>query len=239
MTLTKALKLQVLSGNGLKMVAVITMLTDHIGAMIIEPGVLNNPGLREDTLIMWGKVDMVLRSIGRISFPIFCYLIVEGFLHTKDVKKYAIRLIAFCLISEIPFDLAVWNTWFYPGYQNVYFTLVLGLLALIGISRHQNTIWKQALALIGTCGAAMLLHTDYGAFGVFLIVLLYLLRDDKKMQTILGCLSVSWEITGPLAFIPIRMYNGSRGTWNLKYIFYAFYPVHILILWAIRVIWLG
>lgn len=227
-----------LSGNGLKLIAVITMLIDHIGAMVIEQIWINNPALSSEAQMMWWKLDFVLRMIGRIAFPIFCFLIVEGFLHTRDVKKYVLRLLAFSLISEIPFDLALFDTWFYPGYQNVYFTLVLGLLALAGIRRYQTSMWKQALVVIAACGGAALLHTDYGAFGVFFIVLLYLLRYDLKSQTILGCITICWEVTAPLAFIPIRMYNGKRGKWNLKYFFYAFYPVHILMLWGIRV-WLA
>lgn len=228
-----------LSGNGLKMIAIVTMLVDHVGAMIIERGIPQMSGLSEDTLLMWWYIDIVLRAIGRIAFPIFCYLIVEGFLYTKNVKKYALRLLAFCFISEVPFDLALFGTWFYPGYQNVYFTLLIGLLALMGLRRYQGTLWKQILIVAGTCAAAVFLRTDYGAFGVFLIILIYLFRENKRQQTILGCLSVCWEITAPLAFIPIRMYNGSRGKWNLKYIFYAFYPVHILVLWVICELLIG
>lgn len=239
-------RFQILSGNGLKMIAIITMLIDHIGAMIIEPGILKLQQMgdysmiyRSEYLTMWWNIDMVLRSIGRIAFPIFCFLLVEGFRHTRDVKKYALRMLVFCAVSEIPFDLAVWDTWFYPQYQNVYFTLLLGLLALAGIEKYRTSLIKQAFVMAGCCGAAMLLRTDYGAFGVFFIVLLYLLRYDTVMQTIMGCIASFWEKTAPLAFIPIRMYNGRRGTWNLKYIFYAFYPAHILLLWIIRVVFVA
>lgn len=226
-----------LSGNGLKLIAIFTMVMDHVGAAVIEQIKTINPALSSEAQMMWWKIDIVLRLIGRLAFPIFCFLIVEGFLHTRNVKKYVIRLLVFSLISEIPFDLAMFNTWFYPEYQNVYVTLVLGLLALIGISKYHTSTWKQALVVLAACGSAALLHTDYGAFGVIFIVLLYLLRYDQKNQTILGCISICWEVTAPLSFIPIRMYNGSRGKWNLKYFFYAFYPVHLLMLWGIR-IWL-
>lgn len=239
----KTARWKVLSGNGLKMIAIITMLIDHAGGMIIEPGIL----LKYDTvtlmntpsLVTWMQIDMVLRGIGRIAFPIFCFLLVEGFLHTRNVKKYALRLLAFCFISEIPFNLGLCGTLFNAEYQNVFFTLFLGLLALIGIEKFQESFWKKALVFVACSGAAVLLRTDYDAFGVFLIVLLYLLRDNKKMQTICGCIGVCWEYTAPLAFIPINMYNGTRGKWNLKYLFYAFYPVHILVLWGIRTILLG
>lgn len=236
-------RFQVLSGNGLKMIAIVTMLIDHIGGMVIEPGILRNYDastiMNTPELFKWMQIDTVLRTIGRLAFPIFCFLIVEGFLHTRDVKKYALRLLAFSFLSEIPFNLGLFGTVFNAQYQNVYFTLFLGLLALIGLQKYQESFWKRALVLMACCGAAVLLRTDYDAFGVFFIALLYLLHDNKMMQTLLGCVSLYWEAAGALAFIPINMYNGSRGKWNLKYLFYAFYPVHILVLWGIRTIWLG
>lgn len=240
-----------LSGNALKMIAMVTMLIDHIGAAIIETGILNLQNsadidriIQSPQLMLWWQVDRVLRMIGRISFPIFCFLLVEGFLHTRNVKKYALRLLAFCLISEIPFDLAFWGQWFYLGYQNIFFTLFLGLLAMIGIKKISEKQWKPVLTVVAElgvvavcCTAAVMLKTDYSGFGVFFIALLYMLRHNPKLQTVAGCISLLREVTAPLAFIPIRMYNGTRGKWNVKYLFYAFYPVHILILWAIRM-WL-
>lgn len=240
---TKKAGFKILSGNGLKLIAIITMLIDHVGGMIIEPGILLEHDIdtiiNTPELVRWLQIDTVLRMIGRVAFPIFCYLLVEGFLHTRDVKKYALRLLAFCFVSEIPFNLGLSGNLLNPGYQNVFFTLFLGLLALIGLQKFQRSLWKQALVFVACCGTAMLLHTDYDAFGVFFIALLYLLRDNKKMQTLLGCIGVCWEITAPLAFIPINMYNGTRGKWKLKYLFYAFYPAHILVLWGIRMILLG
>lgn len=232
-----------LSGNALKMIAIITMMIDHIGAAVIENGILRLPELtsfdvimQSERLMFWWQTDMILRMIGRIAFPIFCFLMVEGFVHTRDVKKYGLRLLAFCFISEIPFDLAFWNSWFEPQHQNVYFTLFLGLIAMIGVKRYRESIWKQMLIVLVCAGSATFLKTDYGSFGVFLIVLLYWLRGNKKMQTILGAISVAWELTAPLAFIPLWMYNGERGKWNVKYLFYVFYPAHILLLWGIRML---
>lgn len=116
------------------MIAVITMLIDHAAVVFIENGILGGPFYYDFNAIwaspyltMWWRVDKVMRSIGRLAFPIFCYLIVEGFLHTRDVKKYAARLLAFAFLSEIPFDLAAFGTWFYPYHQNVYFTVVAAL----------------------------------------------------------------------------------------------------------------
>lgn len=214
-----------MSGTALKWIAVISMLIDHTAEVLMN----HNAALTEP---IWAQIYVLMRGIGRIAFPIYAFLLVEGFLHTRDVKKYLTRMFLFAVVSEIPFDLAVFHTPFYWGYQNVFFTLFLGLLALAGI-RWGTGLWKQALALIMCVGAAQLINCDYGAFGVFFIVLLYMTRYEKKTQTVLGALSLVWELPGILAFLPIRLYNGTRGRCGNKYFFYAFYPAHLLILWMI------
>ena len=127
------------SGTALKTIACITMLVDHIGASCIEAGILT-PGLdagtlSQDTLSAYPlyRLDMVLRFTGRLAFPLFCFLLVEGFVHTHNVKGYLGRLVLFGLLSEVPFDLAFFRAPFYPGAQNVYWTLALGVLAMAGL----------------------------------------------------------------------------------------------------------
>ncbi len=208
-----------LSSNALKLIALLTMFLDHIGAVLIVSGWMNQ----------------VLRMVGRVSFPIFAFLLVEGFLHTRDVKRYGLRLLAFGFLSEIPFDLALFHTPFEMSHQNVFFTLFLGLLALEGCRRYEDdaSLWKRAAVLV-VCGfAAIILRTDYEAFGVIFIVLLYMTRQSPRLQTIMGSLALVWELPAVFAFIPIRMYNGTRGTLPLKYIFYICYPLHLFLLWGI------
>lgn len=222
-----------LSGTTLKWIAVISMLIDHTAEVLIN----HNAALTDP---IWAQIYVLMRGIGRIAFPIYAFLLVEGFLHTRDVKKYLVRMLTFAVVSEIPFDLAVFHTPFYWGYQNVFFTLFLGLLALAGENVvHQSSgmfagagLWKQAFVLILCVGTAQLINCDYGAFGVFFIILLYMTRYDKKTQTILGAISLIWELPGILAFIPIRLYNGTRGRCGNRYFFYAFYPAHLLALWV-------
>ena len=117
-----------LSSSTLKLFACITMLIDHTGASVVLQ-LLNQPAIRANAArynqIL--SVYTVMRQIGRLAFPIFCFLIVEGYYHTHDVRKYMGRLFVFALISEIPFDLALKPGWFYPLKQNVYFTLLIGL----------------------------------------------------------------------------------------------------------------
>lgn len=234
---------QGINGNVLKLIAVVTMFIDHIGAVVIERGILQDSPTLSLTHIaalwsisFWWRLDLILRLIGRASFPIFAFLLVEGFLHTRNVKKYGIRLLIFGLLSEIPFDLAVFQTPFYPGYQNVFFTLFLGLLALAGLQKweYDKSLWKPMAVVALCCVTASLIKSDYEAFGVAFVVILYMTREKPWLQTIAGGLAVIWELTAFLAFIPIRLYNGTRGKKDLKYLFYVFYPLHFLLLYVIR-----
>ncbi len=216
-----------LSGSTLKVIAIVTMLIDHIGAGILE----QLPYFSDtDTTLYW--TDRILRSIGRISFPIFCFLLVEGFLHTSNVKKYAFRLFLFALISEIPFDLAFQREIFYPAYQNVFFTLLIGLITLIAMKHFEyNKILKIIPMFVGIL-VAQILSTDYAGFGVVFIVLLYVFHDNIKIRNLVCSIAIFWELTAPIAFIPITLYNGERG-FKMKYFFYVFYPAHLLLLYAI------
>lgn len=230
-----------LSGSTLKIIAIVTMFIDHIGAAILENNAIVsyiiNRGERVYTI--WVILDLILRLTGRIAFPIFCFLLVEGFLHTGNVRKYVLRLAAFCLISEFPFNLAFFGQLFYSGHQNVFFTLLIGLLVLIGLKHFSGKGWKngivRVICIIAGVIIARLLKTDYDAFGVCVIVLFYLfhnrpaLRDVTTMLTLIICNLL--EITGAFALIPIHMYNGKRGI-SLKYFFYLFYPVHLLLLYG-------
>ena len=196
------------SGTALKTIACITMLVDHIGASCIEAGILT-PGLdagtlSQDTLSAYPlyRLDMVLRFTGRLAFPLFCFLLVEGFVHTHNVKGYLGRLVLFGILSEVPFDLAFFRTPFFPGAQNVYWTLALAA------------------------------RTDYNASGVIIICALYLTRTNRKWQCLAGALLFMFELTAPLAFVLVWFYNGQRGACSplQKKAFYWFYPVHLLVL---------
>lgn len=245
MLMSEKPSLRCLNSNKLKAVAIISMVIDHWAVVFIENRILGGPfdyipAQASEYAAMWWKADMALRFLGRLAFPIFCFQIVEGFLHTSDIRRYAKRLLIFALISEIPFDLAIFNTWFYLQYQNVFITLFIGLVAIAAVNRFEvrQSLWKQAAVMGLCCGAAQLLKADYGAFGVFFILLLYYCRKDARMQTILGSLALLWEVTAPLAFIPIHMYNGERGNKKWQWFFYWFYPVHFLILAGIQRIFL-
>ena len=231
-----------LSGTALKYIACGTMLLDHIGASCIEAGLLmpqlESGALSRDAMnrLPLFHLDQLLRFIGRLAFPIFCFLLVEGFVHTHDVKRYVRRLFLFGLLSEVPFDLAFFRTPFNPDNQNVYWTLALGVLAMAGLKHFEkpdgSAGWQGILCAGGCVLLAFLANTDYNGIGVLIICALYLTRADRKRQCIVGAVLFAFELTAPLAFVFIWFYNGQWGHCSkaLQKAFYWFYPVHIAIL---------
>lgn len=233
-----------ISGSTLKIIAIISMLTDHIGAVVVL-GFLQHAWYGQWLINLYYVMRLL---IGRIAFPIFCFLLVEGFGHTRNAAKYALRLFVFALVSEIPFDLAFEGKLFAPKYQNVFFTLFIGLLVMMaykGITeRLKAAVWIKLIlyiaALAAGMGIAWLLKTDYDAIGVGCIMALYIFRRNKAAQITAGCAGFfascfftgGSELTAPLAFIPIGFYNGKRGL-KMKYFFYLFYPLHLLVLYFI------
>lgn len=220
-------KAALVTAAGLKWLAMIAMLIDHVGAMVIAPW-LTATGGGAYPEIDWGTLYMAMRLIGRLAFPIFCFLIVEGYHHTSNVQRYARRLFMFALISEIPFNLGVNQTWLDFDHQNVFFTLLAGLLAIWGWERLDGR-FQRLSAVAVLIIVPELLHTDYGAYGVVMILLLHWLRPNRLLQVAVGALINLAQMTAPLAFIPIYFYNGQKGRGNAKWL-YWFYPVHILVL---------
>lgn len=217
--------------EGLKVIACVTMLIDHIGAVLMP----------------W---NVVLRMIGRIAFPIYCFLLAEGAHYTKDPWKYVIRLGIGVLLSELPFDLALSGgvDW---AYQSVMVTLLLGVLALLRMKKTENLVIKLVIVLPFAV-AAELLMTDYGAAGVLLVAVFGLTREKPWWQRLLGVLVVLYitpsaaiypwgirlpmELLGALALIPIACYSGRKLTHSkaVQWAFYLFYPVHLTILYLLK-----
>lgn len=228
-------RFRILSGSSLKILAIVLMLIDHIGAAFLYHGYLlpNAPFAPDTTTYQVYTVYRVMRFIGRSAFPIFCFLLVEGFLHTSDRKKYGIRLLLFAIISELPFDLAFYDSVWDTTSQNVFFTLFIGFCVIWIIDYLEEKPLLAPVIMILGMGLAYLLKTDYSYWGILLIGTLYLLRNQHGLQTLAGCACLFWEAPACLAFIPLNMYNGKRGI-SLKYFFYLFYPVHLLLLVALR-----
>lgn len=220
-----------LSGTVLKRIACLSMLIDHIGAALLENGLF-----RQNAVWQGGvRLDFVMRMAGRLAFPIYCFLLVEGFVHTHDFRKYALRMLGFALLSEFPFDWAFFSgVWW--GHQNVYFTLLLGLLAMKALDTFrtgEGTPDARGILCAAACtGAAALLRCDYDVMGMALILALYLTRKDRTAQCIAGAVFTLFEPVAPLAFGLVWFYSGERGSCSRaeQWAFYWFYPVHLFLL---------
>ena len=231
-------KYRVLSGSALKVIAVVLMLTDHATLTFLI-------GRNTVFLSLWGHTVTVynfLRGVGRLAFPIFAFLVTEGYQHTHDRMRYGRDLALFALLSEIP-----WNLWrnctvSFLSSQNVYFTLLLGYLAICMAERYQGRVWRQASWLVGLLIVSIVLSADYGCSGYCFILFLYVMREQKLLRAVIGCGILSSRWKAGLSFIPITLYNGERGFIRgnaAKYVFYLFYPVHIFILYLLKNAWVG
>lgn len=225
-----------LSGSALKWIAVFTMLIDHFTAVFYFKS------YSAGRQIFSNDLYMILRGVGRLAFPIFAFLLVEGYFHTRDVKKYLLRLFLFGLVSEVPFDLAFRRAFVDWGYQNVYFTLFLGLLAVWlwdTLTQHDRERCGPVRLLLATLAAAacavlaLLCKTDYGFWGVLTVVSFALFREREWLRALAGgaCLLAvnKLEAAGFPDFLLFHFYNGQRGR-QPKYFFYLFYPTHLLVL---------
>ena len=244
------------SSADLKLFAIIFMLIDHIGAIgiegyLMEAGYMTPvsfnvlPGMPGYDLAMrLYLLDLPLRLIGRVAFPLFAFMIVQGFLHTHSRRDYLLRLLAFALISQIPFRLAV--SLIGLDSRNVYFTLALGLICIWGLELAREKAASPAMAIPGSlliiascCLAAWYLDSDYSQYGVLSIMAFYLLRKQPVQGAVAACtmLMVSnpyYEFAAFLSVFLISRYNGEKGEQHFgKYFFYAFYPAHLLILYGI------
>ncbi len=254
MTTESLQKWQGISGSALKLFAVVTMLIDHIAATVLMRvlmSILNTGGGYE----LYDEIYMayqIMRQIGRIAFPIYCFMLVEGLGHTRNKWKYAARLLGFALLSEIPFDLAFKSRVLEFGYQNVFFTLFIGLLTMIILEelgtknfcqdKPKAGRWVRAILTIAVCAAGMclaqLMRTDYGMSGVCCILVMYFLRDRRWLELVAGYIAfvlLLGEIAALPAFLALACYRGRKG-FECKYFFYGFYPVHLLLLYLTCVI---
>ncbi len=263
-------KVKLFSSAHLKIIAVICMFIDHVGAAFTLNEVWYNAVLHifegtsavGNNFVIYNSFNfaiLVMRTVGRISFPIFCFLIVQGFMHTKSLTGYIIRLAVFAIISEIPFNITVAGSMFSLKYQNVFFTLLLGLVAVCAYKYLNVPTILKIILVVFIAVFATIINADYGFFGVITIFLFYVLATNKYYVQLMavwllcgsyfvnvaimyfGGLSLmqSAQInadTGILqgvcavSLLLIANYSGKKGHHLPKYLFYVFYPVHLLLI---------
>lgn len=246
-----------ISQEGLKLLACVTMLIDHIGYVLVYP-------LYQQISVAGGNIGaartvylgyLLLRCIGRLSFPIFAFLLVEGFNRTRSRKKYALRLVIGALLAEIPFNLVVSGSPVWRYKQSIMITLLLGFCALLVMERCKKLAWKP-VAMLPFALLGYLLKADYGWGGVILIALFELSRHTFNRNLIrffgmlvlfhympssvlrFGNFSVPMQALGALSVLFIAAYDGRKVTSSraVQWSFYLFYPVHLLVLYLISIV---
>lgn len=226
---------KLLPQEGLKLIACTTMLVDHIGAAFF-PGV------------WW------LRAVGRLAFPIYCFLLSEGMCYTRDPRKYGLRLLVGAVLSELPFDLLFFGR-LTLAHQSVMITLLMGFFYGM-VQKKVDTLGHRLLLMLPFIILANLMNTDYSGWGVAMVAMFVLTRDVRHRWAwcCLGMALLSWTIGGTrigigflelpvqlfclLSLIPIGLYSGEKATRSLwaQRAFYLFYPVHLTVLLLIFVL---
>ncbi len=223
-----------LSSFALRLLALAAMFVDHAG------------------LALFPAVG-AFRCVGRISFPIYCFLLTQGFLHTRDVRAYGRRLLLLAILSEIPFDLLIFGRVACGMEQNVLFSLLLGLMALYAAEALRGRPVQAALVILTLCMAAMAARVSYGWLAIALCLCVYYAGENRLRMALsmaatlllytlslaLSGVTASWVLVSLCALcslLPILLYNGRRGARNplFTFLFYAAYPLHLLALVAIR-----
>ena len=233
----KANKIRILDGTTLKIIAMVSMVFDHVGDMFFPE-------------MTW------MRMVGRLAMPIFAFCITEGYIHTRDKKKYLLRMGIFALISEVPFDLAFDGKIGF-SHQNIMLSFFISIVALMLFdlirgakieSKGRYSVWRTILGIlvvIVMAAVAMLVKADYTMFAVGSVFLFYVFKDvNPFVRPIPGVAflavtrTMGYYCTTGLSIIPLLLYNGKKGK-GLKWLFYVFYPGHLLLLYVIKLLLTG
>lgn len=226
-------KIRVLSGAQLKYIAFVSMVIDHANKALIYP-ILDG-----GTLLALSDIFDVL---GRIAFPLFAFLLVEGFFHTRSRKKYMMWMLGFGVVSEVPYDMMASGVLFDPRSNNVMFSLAIALLTIWIVDEirqrlkgRKAVLWIIPAVLIAAVMslAAMGASVDYEQYAVIAVFIFYMFRPIPVLAAGLGYLSMLKELWSVLGFALTLTYNGKRGK-QIKLLNYCFYPGHLLIIGAAR-----
>ncbi len=223
-----------LSSFVLRLIALVCMCVDHAGLALFPSA-------------------SAFRCVGRLAFPLYCFLLAQGFAHTRDIRAYARRLLLLACVSEIPFDLLIFGRLSSAMEQNVVFSLLLGLLALCAARALSARPLPCALSILALMLLAMVTQVSFGWLGVALCLAYGYAGGDKKRQALftvlltllysftllLSGVARAWvtvSLCAALSVLPILLYNGRPGPRGkaLTFCFYAAYPLHLCALLVIR-----
>ena len=177
----------------------------------------------------------LMQMFGRFAFPIFVFLLVEGFEKTKNRRRYGISLLVLALLSEIPFNLMNGGTLLFEK-QNVMFTLLLGYLAMWSLEYFKGKPLISLVLLVCMFLISRYMQANYRTAGFIFILLMYGLRKERVIQTVACPVLLQMKLMVFFSLLLTFMYNGKRGfikTPFVKYCFYAFYPFHMLVIYLL------
>ncbi len=218
----------------LKIIAIITMFIDHLG------------------YAMFSGNFSFFNYIGRLAFPIFAFQISEGYIHTKNLKKYFLRLFIFAIISQIPFMLfhSIINNSFS---LNIFFTLLLGLFCIYIYDKSKYKTLGLAISIL-IAYISEIACCDYGFYGVSIILIFYIFKNHIILSNILFVIATAIKYIIPMlkyriynenliylfifTIMPtlfISLYNNKKGK-DTKYLLYLFYPIHLLLIYGIYLV---
>lgn len=238
-----------ISVNGLKLAGTVLMVLYFFSVAVVQNGILHVTEYTSEQLnqllssdgqaMLWAGVGSIGSVVGIMGVPIFAYLLVQGVEHTSNLQRYILTVLAFAVISEVPYDLAmsgqIWN-W---SEQNSLWTVFIALVMLWLMKNFQGKgtvpLVLNILFVAAGCFWAILFHSRFGGGFVLITAVLYLLRARKGVSYGLGALIGLIYATAPLGFVLVAMCSGERRDMGrVKYAYYAFYPV-MLALFALWV----
>ena len=237
-----------ITADGLKMFACIVMLIQTVGIAVIEKGLIHldqytqeslNQAMSQDSRLMTlAGIGSIMQLIGGMAIPVFAFLLVEGFRNTSDYKKYLLTMIITALVSEIPYDLAICGKVWDLSSQNAMITMCICLIMLKCMELFSNSSgfagsMVRILIMIAAIVWVSIFRAEYGLCMVLLVTAFYVFDTKNVLKTVLGCIISLMYVTGPIAFYGIWCYNGERKDRINKYVYYAFYPLHLLVLGVI------
>lgn len=223
-----------LSSFALRLIALVCMCVDHAG------------------LALFPSVG-AFRCVGRVAFPLYCFLLTQGFLHTRSLRSYSRRLLLLALLSEIPFDLLIFGRLSSGMEQNVLFSLLFGLMALIAADAYREKPLASSIVILSLSMGAMVTRVSFGWLGIALCLSAYYAQERRLYLAVFIAISLlayslslylsgvahSWvlvSLCSLFSLIPLLSYSGRRGAhapW-LMLLFYAAYPLHLLALILLR-----
>ncbi len=232
-----------LNAYQVKIIAMVAMFLDHFAHIVVLLPLVQN-----------ATIATIMNIIGRITMPIMCFFIAQGYHHTSNLKKYFLRLFVFAIISQVPYYLfgvenIHTNFWDFIKYNicnlNAIYTLFMGLLALTVVKSNINIIFKTTGVLLI---ALLTYNSDWNIYGVIWVLIFGMFHGDFSKQAVgfsvvalIRCYAnysynyfiLALQLCTLLAIPVLYLYNGEQGR-KSKYGFYIFYPLHLLILGLVR-----